>query len=77
MFLSPCLSADHSCCDAVARLIAWRLSRGQKPCSADTGGYCTAREKIPEAACLTLVRDTGRQVEDDAPDDWRVAQTLL
>ena len=70
VFLSQCLSADHSCCDAVARLIAWRLARGQKPCSADTGAYCTAREKIPEAACLKLVRDTGRQVEDDAPDDW-------
>ena len=70
VFLSQCLSADHSCREAVARLIAWRLARGQKPCSADTGAYCTAREKIPEAACRELVRDTGRHVEDDAPDDW-------
>jgi hypothetical protein len=70
MFLSQCFSADHSCTEAVARLIAWRLSRGQKPCSADTGAYCTAREKIPEQACLALVRETGRQVEDDAPSDW-------
>jgi hypothetical protein len=70
VFLSQCLSADHSCCEAVARLIAWRLARGQKPCSADTGAYCTAREKIPEEACRELVRRTGRQVEDDAPDDW-------
>jgi hypothetical protein len=70
VFLSQCFSADHSCAEAVARLIAWRVSRGEKPCSADTGAYCTAREKIPEEACLTLVRDTGRQVEDEAPQDW-------
>ena len=70
VFLSQCLSPDHSCADAVTRLIAWRLSRGQKPCSADTGAYCTAREKIPEQACRALVRDTGRHVERHAPDDW-------
>ena len=70
VFLSQCLSPDHSCTDAVARLIAWRLARGQKPCSPKTGAYCTAREKIPEAACLALVQETGRHVEDEAPDDW-------
>lgn len=70
VFLSQCLSADHSCVEAVARLIAWRLSRGRKPCSADTGAYCAAREKIPEAACLALVRHTGRHVEDEVPADW-------
>src|SRR5262249_54156265 len=71
VFLSQCLSADHSCVEAVARLIAWRLSQqGLTPCSADTGAYCTARDKLPEEACLTLVRDTGRPVEDEAPEDW-------
>src|SRR3990172_4196525 len=43
VFLSQCLSADHSCRDAVARLIAWLVAQGRRPCSADTGGYCTAR----------------------------------
>jgi putative transposase len=28
VFLSQCLSPDHSCCDAVARLIAWRSACG-------------------------------------------------
>ena len=37
VFLSQCLSTDHSCRDAVARLIAWRLAQGHSPCSADTG----------------------------------------
>ena len=70
VFLAQCLSQDHSCRDAVARLIAWRLGRGQGPCSADTGAYCTARASLPEEACHQLVRDTGRRVEDEAPDAW-------
>jgi hypothetical protein len=71
VFLAQCLSPDHSCRDAVARLIAWRLGRGLQPCSADTGAYCTARDRLPEEACLQLVRDTGRWVDEEAPADWR------
>lgn len=71
VFLSQCLSPDHCCREAVARLIAWRLACGQKSCSPKTGAYCTARDKIPEEACLTLVRETGRHAEDESPDEWR------
>jgi hypothetical protein len=71
VFLAQCLSADHSCREAVAQLIAWRLSRGWKRCSADTGAYCTARERIPEEACLKLARETGRTVDEQAPSEWR------
>lgn len=71
VFLSQCLSADHSCRDAVARLIAWRVARGMQACSAATGAYCTARGDWPEQACHQLVRDTGSQPEQQAPDAWR------
>jgi hypothetical protein len=71
VFLAQCLSADHSCREAVAQLMAWRLARGLKPCSAKTGAYCTARERIPEEACLKLARQTGRAVEEQAPPEWR------
>ena len=47
VFLGQVLSADHSCRAAVARLIAHRLSRGQRPCSAETGAYCQARKRLP------------------------------
>ena len=43
MFLGQVVSADHSCRAAVARLIAHRLSRGQSPCSPESGAYCQAR----------------------------------
>ncbi|HEY2148474.1 MAG TPA: IS4 family transposase, partial [Pirellulales bacterium] len=70
VFLSQCLSADHSCRDAVARLAAWRVAQGLSACSADTGAYCTAREHLPETACLELVRQTGQDLEDQAPREW-------
>jgi len=70
VFLAQCLSADHSCREAVARLIAWRVTQGMKPCSANTGAYCTARSDLPEEAIHELMRDIGKQVEDDAPEDW-------
>jgi hypothetical protein len=71
VFLAQCLSADHSCREAVAQLISWRLARRLQPCSAKTGAYCTAREQIPETACRQLMLETGRQVEEESPADWR------
>lgn len=70
VFLSQCLSADHSCTDAVARLIAWRVSQGESPCSADTSAYCTARNELPEEVCHELVRRTGRDLEAAASAEW-------
>ena len=70
VFLSQCLSADHSCRDAVARLLAWRLAQRLRPCSAETGAYCAARGNVPEDVCRQLVRQTGRELEDQAPATW-------
>jgi putative transposase len=70
VFLSQCLSADHSCREAVARLAAWRTAQGLSPCSSDTGAYCMAREALPESACQELVRRTGRELEAEAPESW-------
>jgi len=70
VFLSQCLSPDHSCRDAVARLVAWRVAEGLRPCSAQTGAYCTARNDLPEEALHELVRDSGKQVENESPEAW-------
>lgn len=70
VFLAQCFSSDHSCREAVAQLIAWRLSRGQSGCSAQTGAYCTARDALPEGTCQQLLRETGRSVAEDAPPAW-------
>jgi hypothetical protein len=71
VFLAQCLSPDHSCRDAVAQLIAWLLANGQRRCSAQTGAYCLARDRLPEEACSRLARETGRRVDEEAPAAWR------
>jgi len=71
VFLTQVLSADHSCRGAVARLIAYRVARGQKPCSAKTGAYCQARERLPEKFFSTLARCVGHALDDNAEHNWR------
>lgn len=70
VFLSQVLSEDHSCRAAVARLMAHRISRGEQPCSAETGGYCQARKRLPEKMISGLVRETGRALETQAQPKW-------
>jgi len=69
-FLSQILSDDHSCRGAVARLRAWRVAHGLPPCSLATGGYCTARRRLPEALLPRLVRLTADRLQERAPDGW-------
>lgn len=68
--LSQVLSADHSCRDAVGRLLAWRLSQGKSPCSSKTTSYCEARERLPVEVMKILGRDTGRELEQQADGAW-------
>jgi hypothetical protein len=65
VFLAQVLSADACCRAAVARLIAHRLSQGQKPCSAETGAYCQARKRLPEKFFSEVARQTGRELDDN------------
>lgn len=69
-FLSQVLSADHSCREAVARVSAFRMDRGQPPCSPQTGAYCTARSRLPEELCSRLVRKTGEQPARGTEPTW-------
>jgi hypothetical protein len=70
VFLGQVLSADHSCRAAVARLIAHRLSRGQRPCSAETGAYCQARKRLPEEFFSKVARQTGHALEAGIDPQW-------
>ncbi len=70
LFLSQLLSDDHTCLPAVARLLAWRTARGMPACSPDTGGYCKARQRLPETLLPRLVRDTADGLQDNAPEAW-------
>ena len=70
VFLSQVLSADHSCRAAVARLIAHRLARGQRPCSGETGAYCQARQRLPEKFFGEVACSVGRALDARAQQRW-------
>lgn len=69
-FLFQVLSNDHSCRNAVGRLRAWRVAQGLPPCSLATGGYCRARQRLPEGLLSRLVRATARGLQERAPAGW-------
>ena len=70
-FLSQVLSEDHSCRDAVSRIIAHRVCSGLKPCSPNTASYCNARARIPTAVLRRLARQTAQQLQAGLPDGWK------
>src|SRR5215213_3865491 len=70
VFLGQVLSADHSCRAAVARLVAHRVARGQRPCSAHTGAYCQARQRLPEAFFSETALRAGRTLDAGVDEGW-------
>lgn len=70
VFLSQVLSSDHSCRDAVARMLAWRTAQGRKPCSPDSTSYCGARGRLPLELIRRLVRLVAQRIDRAAQPDW-------
>jgi hypothetical protein len=70
VFLSQVSSDDQSCRSAVARLLAWRVARGLPACSPDAGGYCKARQRLPESLLPRLARHVADRIGDQAPEPW-------
>src|SRR4051794_8559578 len=70
VFLGQVLSPDHSCRAAVARLVAHRVARGLKPCSARTGAYCRARKRLPEAFFSAAACSVGRGLDGRSARGW-------
>jgi Transposase DDE domain len=70
-FLSQVLGEDHSCRDAVSRIIAHRAAAGLEVCSPNTASYCNARARIPTAVLRRLARRTAQQLQGGLPDGWK------
>ena len=62
-FLSQVLSDDHSCRDAVSRIIAHRAASGLAACSPNTASYCNARGRLPTGVLRTLARRTAEELQ--------------
>jgi hypothetical protein len=60
----------RSCVAAVARIVSLCVALGRRPPSPDTGAYCRARAKVPEAVIRRLVYTVGDGLESHVPGDW-------
>jgi len=65
-FIGQVLDPDQSCNRALARIQAHRASLGLPLVSTDTGGYCRARQRLPEALLSTLCFRTGEALRQQA-----------
>jgi hypothetical protein len=70
-FLSQVLSDDHSCRDAVTRIIAHRAASGLETCSPNAASYCDARGRLPTAVLSTLARRTAAELQAAAAEEWK------
>ena len=61
---------QRSCAAAVARVVVVLISLGRKPCSDNTGSYCKARAKLPEAVIRRLVYSVADGCQRGLPDEW-------
>ena len=67
-FLSQVLSEDHSCRDAVSRIIAHRAANGHADCSPNTASYCNARSRILTKVLSTLATRTAEELQVSIPN---------
>ena len=70
-FLSQVLSEDHSCRDAVSRIIAQRAANGKTVCSPNTASYCNARSRILTNVLSTLATRTAEELQTSVADQWK------
>lgn len=70
-FLSQVLSSDHSCNNAVAKVIAERVAQGEAPCSSNNKSYCKARLRLPIRLVMRLVRETGKLLHLQSEEGWK------
>ena len=71
MFLGQALRADGSCQNAVNEAIINQLLQGVSAVSANTGGYCLARQRLPIDLVRELARQTGVLMDAHTPQGWR------
>ena len=68
--LSQVLDDDQSLQAAVARVIAFFVSKGHVPPSINTSAYCQARTRLPEEVLSQLVRKNAEELEEKVPANW-------
>ena len=61
---------EASCRSAVARVVTHAQQQGTATPTTDTGDYCRARAKLPEAALRDLTREVAGEMQQQADARW-------
>jgi len=71
-FLSQVLHKEEqrSCLAAVSRVLVLLVSLGLKACAKNSGAYCKARAKLPEAVVRRLTTEVAAGCEREVPRRW-------
>lgn len=69
-FLAQVASRDHSCRDALTRLLAWRAAEGSDPISLESNSYCRARQRLPIGFFESLLDQTASAAERLSVPEW-------
>lgn len=79
MFVAQALSVDRSCQNVVNQAVTKRLVVGLESCSVHTGGYCRARQRLPQEMISGLSTYLGERISAQAPSgqDWRSRRVCL
>ena len=70
-FIFQVLGADGSCKEAVASVLADRVSNGQPANSVNTGPYCKARQRLPLEQIKTAATNAGSRLHQRSAEKWR------
>jgi DDE family transposase len=70
-FVGQYVASGKTCVSAVTRVMVLLAALGRQACSAATGAYCKARQKLSEGFLRRLTYLVGAEVEDQAPAEWR------
>ena len=70
MFLGQAMSADSSCQNAVIESAVSRQAMGLRAGSVSTGGYCLARQRLPQEMVSTRASRTGEWRGEHTPESW-------
>ena len=71
-FLSQVLhkGEQRSCLAAVSRVMVLFVALGREPCAKNSGAYCRARAKVPEAVIKDLTLEVAHGCERAMPSRW-------
>jgi putative transposase len=70
-FLWQMLNPDRSCRAAVKRIAAWLSSQGKKLANEKDDPYIKARQRLPEAVPIRLMKHIGRRCHEQGEASWR------